>query len=339
MKILLIRPDGIGDQILSLPVAAMIRQLIPASHIVFLSSPKAAPMFDHLSEVDEVMTATPQDPMKELIKLFRQDFDAAVFLKPNRRLLFAAYIARIPVRVASGYRWHSFLANRRVYQHRKDFSKHESVYNLGLLTGLGLNPGVPPTPKLILTSKERQWAEVRMNHIPPKRVMIHPGAMSSRRWNSLQYISVANKLASEGYGVILTGNEKEQSQLHDELPSNVSIDPLVLDLMGELSLRQLMSVIGVSGVVVSGSTGPAHLAAALGVQTVSIFDPRRSQLPVRWAPLGRGIILRPDVPTCERCAYEACPYWDCLDRITPLSVVEYVHQMFKYTADMKVIHV
>jgi len=29
-----------------------------------------------------------------------------------------------------------------------------------------------------------------------------------------------------------------------------------------------------------------------------------------------GLLLRPNVPTCEKCIYEACPYWDCLDQIT-----------------------
>ena len=59
-----------------------------------------------------------------------------------------------------------------------------------------------------------------------------------------------------------------------------------------------MAVIATGQIVVSGSTGPAHLAAALGKFTVSIFDPRRSSLPIRWQPLGLGVLLRPDVPTC-----------------------------------------
>jgi ADP-heptose:LPS heptosyltransferase len=89
-----------------------------------------------------------------------------------------------------------------------------------------------------------------------------------------------------------------------------------LDLMGQLSVRELMAVIGTSQVVVSGATGPAHIAAALDVPTVSIYDPRRNNTAVRWKPLGKGVLLRPDVPTCEKCIYEACPYWDCLDQIT-----------------------
>jgi len=106
-----------------------------------------------------------------------------------------------------------------------------------------------------------------------------------------------------------------------------------------LTVRELMAVIGACHVVISGATGPAHLAAALGVATVSMFDPRRNNLPIRWRPLGTGMVLRPDVPTCEKCIYEACPYWDCLDRITVDQVNARVRQVVGHAEPMTVLHV
>jgi ADP-heptose:LPS heptosyltransferase len=106
--------------------------------------------------------------------------------------------------------------------------------------------------------------------------------------------------------------------------------------MGGLTLRQLMAVIAESHAVVSLATGPMHLAAALGIPTVSIFDPRRNNSPTRWQPLGTGVVLRPEVPTCEKCIYEACPYWDCLDRITVETVAERVTQVLARALPMQV---
>ena len=108
--------------------------------------------------------------------------------------------------------------------------------------------------------------------------------------------------------------------------------------MGQLVLRQLLAVIQTSHVLVSGATGPAHLAAAVGVPTVSIFDPRRNTLPIRWRPLGPGVVLRPAVPTCEKCVYEACPYWDCLDLITVDEVAARVRQVLCHTDLLRVSH-
>ena len=100
-----------------------------------------------------------------------------------------------------------------------------------------------------------------------------------------------------------------------------------------------MAVIAASNVLISGSTGPIHLAAALGCPIVSLFDPRRNQLPIRWQPLGKGIVLRPDVPTCEKCIYEDCPYWDCLDRITVDRVMSRIQQVLEHAETMNVLHV
>ena len=339
MRTLLVRPDGIGDEILCLPVASALRRLMPQAHITFLSSAVAAPLLEHHPDVDDVMTVTGRESFGALVSLFQRGFDAAVFLKPFRRLMMAAWVARVPARVATGYRWYSIFANRRVYEHRHDFSKHESEYNLGLLRGLGLEPGVPVRPALVLTDGERQWARSRLDGLPAWRVVVHPGGFAARRWRVEQYWNLAQKLAGEGLGVVLTGNEEEGDRFRNAVPEAHDMGKGMLDLMGRLTVRQLMAVIEASHAVVSGATGPAHMAAALDTPTVSLFDPRRNNLPVRWQPLGRGVVLRPDVPTCEQCIYEACPYWDCLDRITVEQVTARVRQVVHDAQPMQGQHV
>ena len=339
MNVLLVRPDGIGDQIVCLPVAAALRRLVPGVKVAFLSSAYAAPIFDHHPDVDRIVPITGNESFRESIRLFRSGFDAAVFLKPFKSLMLAAWIARVPLRIATGYRWYSVLANRRVYQHRRDFSKHETEYNLGLLSGLGLKPGSPVRPKLVVTTSERQAAEARMSRLSAKRVILHPGGFAARRWRGEHYWRLAHRLVYAGFGVVLTGTAPERERFYRESIAP-GVMPGMLDVMGELNVRELMAVIGSSHVVVSGATGPAHLAAALGVPTVSLFDPRRNNLPLRWQPMGKGVVLRPNVPTCETCSYEACPYWDCLDRISETDVAERVREIIGRAADsMTVVHV
>lgn len=331
MNILLARPDGLGDQILCLPVATALRRLLPYARIVFLSSAAAAPVLEQHPHVDEILPLRGDERFGELVSLFRRGFDAVVFLKPFRRLMLAAYAARVPVRVATGYRWYSLLANRRVYEHRRDFSKHESALNLGLLRGLGLEPGEAVPPSLVLTATERRGAEATLRDLPAARAVLHPGGLSSRHWKTEHYRALARLLAEEGLGVVLTGSQGDR-RLFQADGSGAGVAPGVLDLMGHLSVREFMAVIGASHAVVSGSTGAAHLAAGLGVPTVSLFDPRRLSSPVRWRPLGSGVVLQPDVPTCEACIYEACPYWDCLDRITVEQAAARVRQVMAGTA-------
>src|SRR5215510_509109 len=338
VTILLVRPDGIGDEILCLPVATALRRCLPKARILFLSSQNAAPILDQHPDIDEVLTITGQEPLGEIVALFRGGIDAAVFLKPFRRLMAAAFVARVPIRVATGYRWYSFLANSRVYQHRHDFSKHESEYNLHLLTGLGLDPGPVTRPLLVLSPGERTWSQTRLAGLPKFTVVVHPGGLSARRWQPQRYWNLAKRLVSNGYGVIFTGSQSERDLFKIECGSPQDLGTGVLDVMGQLTVRELMAVIGTCHVVVSGATGPAHIAAALGISTVSIYDPRRNNHPIRWKPLGKGLVVLPDVPVCEKCIGEACPYWDCLDRITVDDVMMLVAQIDKEPELFKVVH-
>jgi len=338
VNVLLVRPDGIGDEILSLPVATALRRMMPGARLSFLSSAYAAPVLAHHPDLDEVLTVTGQERLGELVRLFKRNVDAAIFLKPFRRLMTAAWLARVPLRVGTGYRWYSFLLNRRVYEHRSDFSRHESAYNLGLLRGLGLFPGEVTPPRLVVTDKEREWGRSLLGESSRLRVVVHPGGFSSRLWKPVHYRNLVLHLAQAGREVLLTGNAAERDKFRME--AGISQWPNgVRDLMGTLTIRQLMVVITESHAVVSLATGPMHLAAALGIPTVSIFDPRRNNSPTRWQPLGTGVVLKPEVPTCEKCIYEACPYWDCLDRITVETVEQQVTQALARALPIQVVHV
>ena len=124
LNVLIVRPDGIGDVLLSLPVATQLRRLVPGVTVGFLTSPTVAPLLDRHPDVDYVRTTRFTDPMKVLRRAFSQDVGAVIFLKPFRRLMWAAWMAGVPIRVATGYRWYSLLANRPIYEHRSEFSKH-----------------------------------------------------------------------------------------------------------------------------------------------------------------------------------------------------------------------
>jgi ADP-heptose:LPS heptosyltransferase len=339
MNVLLVRPDGIGDEILCLPVATALRQAQPQARVMFLSSEYAAPVLEHHPDLDEIRTVSGRESLRELIELFRGGVDAAVFLKPYRRLMWAAWLARVPLRVATGYRWYSVLANRRIYEHRSDFSRHESAYNVRMLTGLGLDPPAPLSPKLVVTEEERRAAGQRLRAVPKPRVVLHPGGFAARRWRTEHYWELAEALRAAGFGVVFTGSVTEREHFFQSPAMRSPLPEGIVSLMGAATLRESMAVIAESDAVVSGATGPAHIAAACGVPNVSLFDPRRNNLPTRWQPLGTGVVLRPQVPTCEKCIYDACPYWDCMDRISADGVVQHVREVTAQSFPLRVVHV
>jgi len=174
--------------------------------------------------------------------------------------------------------------------------------------------------------------------VPAPRVVLHPGGFAARRWRTEQYWKLAETLRGFGFGIVFTGSASEEEHFFRVLSVKSPLPEGIISLMG-VTLRESMAVIAESNAVVSGATGPAHIAAACGVPNISLFDPRRNNLPARWQPLGTGVVLRPEVPTCEKCIYEACPYWDCLDRITVDTVVQHVREVTSRSFPLRVVHV
>ena len=201
MNVLIVRPDGIGDVILSLPVASQLKKLLPDVRVGFLTSPIVAPILERHPDVDYTRTIRWTDAPSILRAAFSDGVDVAIFLKPFRLLMWSAFLARVPLRVATGFRWYSPLANRRIYEHRSEFMKHESEYNVEMLKGLGLNPGPVSRPILVLSSEERSAAAQYWTNLPNRRVVVHPGGQSARRWKAEHFRDLAAELARTGYGV------------------------------------------------------------------------------------------------------------------------------------------
>jgi ADP-heptose:LPS heptosyltransferase len=103
-------------------------------------------------------------------------------------------------------------------------------------------------------------------------VVVHPGAASrARQWPVSRWAEVVEWLRSEGRHVVLTGSETE-------LCAQITADE---DLSGKLSLDALALRVASAALVLSGDTGVAHLATAVGTRSVTLFGPVP---PAWWGP-------------------------------------------------------
>ena len=98
-------------------------------------------------------------------------------------------------------------------------------------------------------------------------------------------MALAQRMAQAGEEVIFTGGEGEESLLEKVQKmgrKNIHILPA-----GGLTLREFAAVISQAKVMVSNSTGPLHMAVALGVPTLSFYPNAPIQTsPKRWGPWG-----------------------------------------------------
>jgi len=321
--LLLIRTDHLGDMLLTLPMATAVKQADAGVRISVLASPANAAAARHHPDVDHVEIDAVEAHGSGLRgvgrlagQLRRLHVDAAVIVHPTPRLAWAAWRAGIALRVGSAYRAYSFLFTVRVRQHRRRPPwRHEAEYNVALLAPLGLRVERPPLPAWrVDAAEDRAVAEVLRRHgIGGERVVVlHPGsAGSAMNWGPQQYAELGRRLLAFGVRVVVTGSSAERA-LTAEI--GAAIGAAAVDFAGTLSIGELGALLRRAALYVGSSTGPTHLAAAVGTPVLALYSPLRSQLPQRWRPLGARVqVLQPRVDqVCPKCLGPACAYYHCM---------------------------
>ena len=324
-RILLVRTDRIGDVILSTPVAIALKKHFPETEVAFLVREYTRPLVQSCPAVDSVLSLesfqSPQGKLRirALVRYLReQKFDAVVHLHPRAELAWAAWLAQIPKNIGTGYRFFSFLFSHRIYEHRKTAARHEAEYNLRLLRPLGLTEAaVQFDLRVDATSRERVEAILREQGIVPGTplVVLHPGSGGSARdWPPEYFADLAQRVRQSGKArVVITGSADEKDLLEPHLQS-AKMKPV--SLAGRLSFKELAALLRRADVMVANSTGPLHLAVAVGTEVVAFYPPIRACRPERWGPYGRrGDVLMSQQEECRKCQKSGERYCACMRAI------------------------
>jgi heptosyltransferase-2 len=355
-RILLVRTDRLGDVILTLPMLPALRECFPDAYIAMLlrrytgeilegnpyvdellwydngSEPAAAYRGAGLTVNDsacgETRTAGELVPFGEMCTAIRKRrFDAAIVVYPRLRLAWLLFRSGIPLRIGTGYRFYSFLFNRKVYEHRKDAKRHEVEYNLNLLRELncGASSNVEPDFHIAISkeTEEKTWEVMESLGIAGKAfAVLHPGSGgSAREWSTENFGKLASRLASNtDVQVVVTGSKGEEVKVAEVVNASGG---RALALVGKLSLKELGALIRSAQLFVSNSTGPLHLAVAMGTPVLGLYPQHTAMSVKRWGPYrGKNIVLVPDKPVdCNVCV-ESKTACECMGSISIEQVFE-----------------
>jgi ADP-heptose:LPS heptosyltransferase len=153
--------------------------------------------------------------------------------------------------------------------------------------------------------------------------VLHPGSGgSAERWPVEKFIRLFQTLSELGLTVVMSGTEPERATI-DDISSRLSIT--VNKIAGETDLRTLAAVLSLATVVVANSTGPLHLATAVGTKVVGLYPGKKIMSPKRWGPLGEDHrVIQPPQEECH-CPPKQCR---CMEGITVEEVAEHVVELF-----------
>ena len=331
-KILIVRTDRIGDVILTLPMARELKKIYPQVQISLLIRQYTAELVEGDPSVDDVIFYDANGKHRQLFSLVKtikeEQFDLVFHTHPIVRLAFITWCARIPLRIGTGYRWYSFFFNRKIYEHRKYAEHHELEYNLHLLRAIGcdIKDGTVQ-PKLSIQKESYERTGSLLNDLGIKNnhrlVILHPGSGRSACDWSAKHFGVLGKLLSElpDVKVIIAGGENEQL-LMNEVKSYSGDLPVTL--VNRLTLKEYAALLKHADLVIANSTGPIHIAAAVGVPVIGFYPQIKSMSAARWGPYtGQKTIFTPESKPvdCKKCLHRKDKSCECMDSISPGEVL------------------
>lgn len=294
-RIIISRADSIGDVMLTLPMCGWIKRYFPKSTLLFLGrsyTQAIAASCEHIDAFINWDDISGKSPAEQLSAFDSYGADCIIHVFPRKEISFLAKRARIPMRIASGHRLHALTkSNKLVFFTRKNSNLHESQLNFKLLKPLGMPDfielGEIPTyygfqAKQAPTEKiQSLLALANGRHI----IIFHPLSKGSAvEWPIARYRELSTLLSPEKYAIFVSGTADEGHRLQEQGGMHGSH---VYDTTGRFDLNELICFIDHCDLLVAASTGPLHIAAALGKHVVGLYSPKRPIHPGRWSPVGK----------------------------------------------------
>lgn len=325
-NLIISRTDSLGDVLLTLPSAGLMKKLIPGIKIYFLGRSYTQPIIQACKFVDEFINWDEVSGYSELQKIlfFKSlNCDAIVHVFPDFQIARLAYQSKIPIRIGTSHRYfHWFYCNKMIPLGRKRSVLHETQLNAKLFKPLGVNGyfKLNEVPSFYGLSQVQPLEERFDKLIDHKRfnLILHPKSKgSAREWGLENFGQLITLLPKEKYNIFVTGTNEDRKFL---LPLLKEYQSEITDLTGQMSLSGLISFIASSDGLIAASTGPLHIAAALQKVAIGLYAPMRPIHPGRWAPLGVKASYLSLEKNCSKCRKSAI--CECILKISPLQVIQ-----------------
>lgn len=337
-RLLAVNLNYLGDVLFTTPALSVLRARFPRAVIDTFVGERAATLLEGNRDVDRIIPRPPRGGLGRNRALRRVLLDGrydAVLLFQSilASAALAASTTRVPVRVGFAQDGCAFFLTHSVAPRRPGEHVVDAYVRLAEATAeaaFGPQPGTPPPPrlKIALAAEERAWADefIRASEITRPVAALVIGTSSGRpqkRWPEEYWPLLADRLwNAAGVASVLIGGPEEI-----EVASRVraAARSPVASAVGRTSPRQMAALTARCGVVVSGDTGPLHVATAVGTPTVALFG---STDPSETGPWGGGVSANVlyDALACAPCRKSpTCGgRFDCMRALVPERVFDAV---------------
>jgi len=355
-RILIVRLGSHGDILMATPFLSALRRAYPDAHLTWAVEYSSVDSIIANPHIDEVLVwdsrywrsmirtrgldiLAPKRVLglRWLVQALRmgaelrgRHYDTLISFQPEEwPTLLPGTGAKTTIGVFDTFRQFSGEAQTSPYAKRYkyaytygDLPEHRTDQYLLPIQALGLTPSTDKQMVLGFTAEDAKAAKdflKQHEHFKdqPFIVLAPMTTWESRNWPAERYIQLGDELAAQGQRIVVIGspNPKEQAAV-GAIAAQMQTPPIAAS--GTLTFRQMAALLARASLVISGDTGPMHVAAAVGTPYLALFGPTPVQ--GRAPQAGRGISLMHPVP-CGPCDKQFCNQIDenilrCLKLIT-----------------------
>jgi len=328
-RLLIIRPGGMGDMILLLPVIRLLKEKYPQAMIDIVCEKRNV---DVLKLAGMAASALIYDanPLGFLCRLRSRSYDVAIDTEQFHHFsAIFALLSKSPVRIG-------FKINPRrnpLYTHLVNYSPdgHEGDQFMRLIEPLGIVNTCydvdEALPSLKPEMPQTMFDEIKQATGTAGFAVVHAGSSSKHKlWRTENYVKLAELLKNNrDLGMVLIGGAGDRNVSAEIAKDTLKADYKAISVAGKFNLEATAAAIKQSRVFIGTDSGLAHLAVALGTPTVVLFGPSDHQ---KWGTDSHThAVVRSDLP-CAPCFifgyHKPCRNIACMAQIGVEAVAEAV---------------
>lgn len=321
-KILIIRPDNMGDILMSTPAINALKSTFNC-HITLLTSSMGKPIVNFIPCIDEVLIFDLPWVKSEIqhnninfdsaiLEIIKGNFDGAVIFNVYSQnpvpSIMLAYLAGIPLRLAyCRENIYGLLTDWLPDKEPFTFILHQVKRDINLVEFIGANVF---NDNIVLKISDDGWAALKLKLIKSgvdlnkKWIVAHAGVSEEKRgYPNENWIKLSKQIIAElGFQILFTG-AKSETELTEDLAEQCGKD--AISLSGKINMEEFILLIKNAPLVISVNTVAIHIAAATNTPIIVLYALTNPQhLP--WK--GKGKVFPYQVPAQLKSKNEIIKY-------------------------------
>ena len=323
-KILIINRLGIGDVVLTTPLAQGIKELYAATRVGMVVAPKAQDIIINHPYIDDVFPYRIPSTREMINQIREKDYEEALIVDGRFSSTMLALRAGCKP-IHPGFEISIGGHHRRLFtgKQRAESAIQDYTAFLAYLDSSKPIPYLPSRVGEVSEASQQKVADWLAAHqtISDKLILVIPRGLSeNKNWEQAYYSQITNSLNLQGFTPVYLGGKQDW-----EYTEGITGDKV--NCAGTFSLRELPLLARKALVCISVCTGPMHVVATTDVPIIALYGPTLSE---RWAPASAHVLQskRPCVP-CQKLTCTQSSFRACMKDITPEQVMVAIANIVK----------